>query len=414
MAHAILSPSAAHRWSKCPASVVLSRLLESESSRDAEEGTLAHELAASLLMSPVARRRCVDSGGKIPRLPDAIRADLAARGFDAEGVEADVMQYVDFVATLPQIQIEQPIKLGDVLDEPGCFGTADAVSDTSAGLWVCDLKMGRRPVAAKDNPQLTLYAAGILAASMAKTKAKRPQSLPVHLVIVQPRLGVLDAWETTARDVMRSAAALAKAGARALELAGGAEMLPADFAAGDHCRFCPAAATCRTLASVATSALPANGDAMSAAIRLNSAELVQAWQRLPMIKAWADAVARETLSRLSSGVHLPGLYLGRGKAGARCWSDAEAAEKWAVEKFGDAAYEPRALKSPTQLEKLLKGASAEEKKAFADMVLRPEGSPKVLEGTPPADAVSEAVSFPDVSAEVGTAAPAQTETTGGK
>ena len=47
--HALLSPSSAARWMRCPASVVVTRDMPEDSSPYAIEGTCAHRLAELLL-----------------------------------------------------------------------------------------------------------------------------------------------------------------------------------------------------------------------------------------------------------------------------------------------------------------------------------------------------------------------------
>ena len=49
MAHAKLSPSGAHRWMRCPGSVVLEAQYPDRGSIYAREGSAAHELAAIVL-----------------------------------------------------------------------------------------------------------------------------------------------------------------------------------------------------------------------------------------------------------------------------------------------------------------------------------------------------------------------------
>ena len=51
-AHAKLSPSSAHRWLRCPASIEACRDIKDTSSIHAEEGTAAHELAETVLRNP--------------------------------------------------------------------------------------------------------------------------------------------------------------------------------------------------------------------------------------------------------------------------------------------------------------------------------------------------------------------------
>ena len=47
--HALLSPSAAHRWMNCTAAPLLERDVEDKGSTFAEEGTLAHAYCAKKL-----------------------------------------------------------------------------------------------------------------------------------------------------------------------------------------------------------------------------------------------------------------------------------------------------------------------------------------------------------------------------
>ena len=51
MSHALLSPSASHRWIECPPSVRLTEFMEDKSSAYADEGTLAHSIAENKLKS---------------------------------------------------------------------------------------------------------------------------------------------------------------------------------------------------------------------------------------------------------------------------------------------------------------------------------------------------------------------------
>ena len=51
MSHALLSPSSAHRWLECTPSARLEAEVKDTSSAAADEGTLAHSLAETLLLT---------------------------------------------------------------------------------------------------------------------------------------------------------------------------------------------------------------------------------------------------------------------------------------------------------------------------------------------------------------------------
>ena len=50
MGHSLLSPSAAHRWAVCTASVAMCKDCEEILQNTPDEGTLAHELAAAIFI----------------------------------------------------------------------------------------------------------------------------------------------------------------------------------------------------------------------------------------------------------------------------------------------------------------------------------------------------------------------------
>lgn len=54
------SPSAAHRWLHCPGSAILNAGAEDVSSAAAEEGTLAHEIAATALTDGIVEHDDVE------------------------------------------------------------------------------------------------------------------------------------------------------------------------------------------------------------------------------------------------------------------------------------------------------------------------------------------------------------------
>ena len=150
--HSVYSPSGAHRWVNCPASIQTNIhlcsegvLVESESSKYAQEGTIAHEIAAEALLW---------------------QQSVKPRHFEGDDVEA-IERYVEYVNWLKDedddtalfVELETPIPA--VNDE--CFGTVDAAVISDLRMHVVDLKFGRQvPVNARDNMQMMMYASGLL------------------------------------------------------------------------------------------------------------------------------------------------------------------------------------------------------------------------------------------------------------
>lgn len=157
MSHALLSPSSAARWLRCPGSVAMSRGADDSSSAAADEGTCAHWVAENLLRGTHDARSVV--GLKEPSTGIVVTADMVQ----------DVLPYVTYVQDLVTstggaLHIEQRIAIGAITGEAGAHGTADAVIVTPDELVIVDLKFGRGvEVDAEENEQLMLYALGALA-----------------------------------------------------------------------------------------------------------------------------------------------------------------------------------------------------------------------------------------------------------
>lgn len=153
--HAVLAPSAAHRWIECPASIKACEGIEDAGSRFAEEGTLAHEWAE------LEELLGMDGGLDGARtLSDTVEEE----GFDAQAMEqhaiwaAAVNALADTLDN-PEIYTETTFDTG--IDE--CRGTADAVILSRGRIDVWDFKYGTGVVVnPENNPQMMLYGLGAL------------------------------------------------------------------------------------------------------------------------------------------------------------------------------------------------------------------------------------------------------------
>jgi len=222
--HSRFGASAAHRWMRCPGSISATEGLPNVSSPAALEGTLLHEAAALVLESHSLR---VDGLTNHP-----------AFMLNEEQVEV-VRQYVDLVNaenTGDGLLIETRVQIPSFAE---FTGTADAIIYGEDWLKVVDLKCGRgvnveAEYAGKVNPQLGFYALG----AMAQFPGWKPDDIEV--IICQPRYGGVKSRMVTLAELRELESEMLDAVVKATS-----DNPP--FAAGSHCNFCLARATCPTL-----------------------------------------------------------------------------------------------------------------------------------------------------------------------
>ena len=195
--HSLYSPSGAHRWVACPASIQAHLYVESlegaiiidkTPSKFALEGTLAHEIAA-----------------------EALQHDLLVETDEFKGDDLDAINsYIDYVSWLSNedddavLFIETKAAIPSVHDE--CYGTIDAAIISDDQMHVIDLKFGRQvPVDAKENLQMIMYASGMLDDDLLFIK-KPDDDYKITLHIYMPRIRYYPPhyqknWETTAGEI---------------------------------------------------------------------------------------------------------------------------------------------------------------------------------------------------------------------
>jgi hypothetical protein len=330
--HALLSPSAAHRWVRCPGSLALDLTCGAEdtSSVFADEGTAAHELA----------QRCLDTRRDADAfLGTVIELTNGSRFAVDDEMAGHVQTYLDAVRQFAEgheLLVEQRVDFSGVLNLAGCFGTADALVATADGreLQVHDLKYGRGvKVEARHNEQLMLYALGALHQFDMLYAFER-----VRLVIHQPRLGHLTEWDCALDELRTFGAEAARQGALALHHLH-TRTAPSDLplAPGEkQCRFCKAKADCPALLASVTEALTGDlqdlsEDSIRAAVDdlpgVFNLSLGRKLALVDLVEQWCKAVRARAESELLAGHPVEGFKLVEGRRGARAWSDAAAAEE---------------------------------------------------------------------------------------
>ena len=377
MRHSSIGPSAAARWLACPGSVRLcSALIKRPPGKAAEEGTAAHKLAELVLTgeldSPAQGRGKVMA--KTPDGWDILPPELASKYASRFEVNGDMVGavnvYVDYVRSLGgSTMVETRFDLGQSYDGlDGVFGTNDCTVSADGVLHVLDYKHGvNEPVEVEENPQLMLYALGAIGSAPGVDK--------VVLTIVQPRCshrdGPIRSWETTAKALKKWAAKVVKPAIEAINDPN-APLVPGE----KQCRWCEAARQAVCPAVVKNIGRATGLDLVSpiaeqhtlpAPQTMSPADRARVLLLEPVLQQWLTAVREIALEEAQRGVILPGLKLVH-KITRRRWRD-EAGTVAALRPIlGDEMWETK-LKSPSQVEKLIKGG----KKAIAPLVESPIG-----------------------------------------
>ena len=348
--HAYLAASASHRWLMCPPSAKLCAQEEDRGSPYAQQGTDAHALCEYLLNTALGRD-CRDPTGDLTWYDGEMQEA-------AEGYRDFVMTQIQEAKKLcpdPMVCVEQVLDFSKWVTHG--FGTGDCVIIADGLLHVIDFKYGLGVmVEAEDNPQLKLYALGALDTFGCLYDIRR-----IMLSIYQPRRGNISSWETTkanllewAEDVLVPTARLAYDG-------------EGEYAAGDHCVFCKAKATCRKRAEYAMELAKRE---FAEAPTLSPEEIAEILPQIDALVSWADDIKAYALKQALSGTRYPGWKLVEGKSNRRFSDEAQAAKL--AEAAGFEPYEQKLL-GVTALQKQMGKKRFDE--LLGDLVIKPRGKP---------------------------------------
>lgn len=445
--HAMLGPSACHRWAYCPASVLLTKDLPNETSQYAEEGTKAHRVAELRLKA----LWCLDLDKKDEAEYQAIKAELP-------GVEDHIRKYTDAILDVERGRevyfhaAEVKLPITPITYEKSAFGTADCVTivgefgkpDVPPVLHIFDLKYGSGvKVSAEQNSQLAMYALAALTEFDDGGLFYAIETVKLH--IVQPRMDNISEWSISRKGLEgKFLENIRRAANRAHALLHHPESLVerwpfvpivekrvtydeqkksgktekivintrGDFSspaeAETVCRWCRAKATCPVLRQqladtlaqdfedLPKEAVPSN---VPAELRAELKEipvpdtperLGAAYRYVPMIRDWCDAVEASARSRLTNGDAVPGLKLVAGRQGPRKWSDAKEAEEILRRALRvDEVYDRKVI-SPTAAEKLMKDGRIKERNwaKLSSLISRAEGKPSVVPEDDPREEIA--------------------------
>lgn len=376
-AHAKLSPSAASRWLRCPGSIAALSLLPTKDDRGsvyAEEGTAAHELAAWTLESK-------------HKTAAAFVGRKTENGWE---VDEDMCEYVqEYVNSVlshvrgGELLVEVKVDFSRTIGIPESFGTADAIILDGKRMEVRDLKYGRgTPVYAEDNEQLIMYALGAL-----ELFDMLDEIQEVTMGIHMPRRYGESDWTITKAELVQRAEDIASRAQNAVSIQ---QQVQAGtltvndmydkgllIAGEKQCRWCDFKAGCPALGNSVLE-LTTNGQhgmldigvGRGGAVKVQIEDCTKEVGHMDdgdvigdlmaatdMVEQWVSAVRQRAMDMMLEGYPVKGYKLVQGRKGPRKWSDkGEAEELMKSMRLKQADMYSFNVKSPTQLEKVLKGS----------------------------------------------------------
>ena len=263
--------------------------------------------------------------------------------------------YIDFINMNIEegcrAKYEIKLRFGDYA--PGGFGTADCIISNvkEKYIHIIDLKNGQIPVSPVKNPQLLMYALGIVASY----PIEKLKDFTFKLSIVQPILNKKGTWEVHIDKLLTF-------GEKVKHIVKKIESGDDSRVVGDWCTYCHNRTVCKQTLSLAVSVLD-NPDA------------VKIFKNRNVILKVISKIAEDFYSEALKGNILEGYKIVEGKANRKLLPDAEPKLK---ELYGDDIYKTEiSLKTLSNLEKIVG------KEEFKNYTYRPQGSPQLVEESDP-------------------------------
>lgn len=412
--HSLFSPSAAHRWLSCTASVkaILGQKAAradlivdedgtpiSSSNYWSVEGTAAHHVAEVWL------RR-----GEPP-------SHLRGQTYSRDGIDVvmddemftEVERYVEWCRDLgPGFSaVETRVSLEGLFPIPNQGGTCDHMHfDRSTGrLTITDLKYGKGVrVLAENNPQGLLYGIGAIG-HIEALYGESDLIREVEVRIAQPRLDSFPTWVVTMGDVLAFAAEVRR---KSHEAWGPNPRYSPEPKA---CRFCPVKATCGALAHEVESLvneafgnnegeqadIEAQDVPVPGALSLERMAEVLKWR--PTIDSWMAAIETELFRRADAGDEVPGFKIVEGRHRREWKNERDAAEWLSFLGLPEDRIWKRRLVSPRQAELALRALRIASKRAVAAEVTSTPGPRTLAPTIDPRSALAGSADVFDQSAE---------------
>lgn len=363
--HSRLSPSSRHRWAACPGSVrEEAKYPEQPSGPAAIDGTHSHTLLEFCI-----RGKLLDPMTMVGQTMSDHDGSFVVDHDRAERVKVAIDYIRSRVELLKADGIEVSLYAEEKVDPKAFFerddmaGTLDCRIETPDLVEIIDYKDGMAEVPVRDNPQLEMYAFGVLAEEPVEKKPTRE----TVFTIIQPKLRLkglnpIQSVTVLTLDLLRKTDTV-RAEAAATDQPD-APLIPGD----SQCKYCRAKGSCSALArkvmeasgvmfpAITAPASPLDLVEQSASkdpATMDEGQLRQILEAAPLLRQFLDSVNEEALRRMKAGIRVPGFKVVNGR-GSRAWncSDEEMEKKLVQMGIPKGEVYVKKLLSPAQAEKV--------------------------------------------------------------
>jgi hypothetical protein len=360
-AHAVLSPSGAHRWLSCTPSARLEQRFPDKAGDVAREGTLAHSLGELILRFKLKKISKPVYQRELKKIEADDLYDHSMQEH-AESYSVFVLERYSEALTHTKdaiIYLEHQLNLTEYVPEG--FGTGDCVIIADGTLEIIDLKYGKGVLVSADkNKQMMLYALGALKEFIFAYDIDN-----VRMTIFQPRIDNFSTYELGVDDLLTWAE---------LELKPKAKMAfdgEGDFEPGTHCQFCKAKAVCKANADFN---LELARHDFAVPELMTDENIVDVLSRADLFKSWLKSVEEHALNEaLNNGKKWPGYKLVEGRSNRTYSDEAAVAERLLEKGFAEDLIYKRELLGITAMEKAV--GKKEFTVVLSDLIIKPQGKP---------------------------------------
>jgi hypothetical protein len=365
--HAILSASSAERWLTCTPSARLEQKQKDRTSRYADEGTLAHDLAELFIKVQLDLVDDEDYTFRMAEIRNSEYYNQSMQDYCDEYASYVVEKFNEARAHTSDavLYTEMEIDLSEYI--PQGFGHVDNMIVDNHTLHVIDLKYGQGIlVNCENNKQMMCYALGGL------LKLELLYDIrSIRLTIYQPRLNNISTWEISAFKLKEWAETVLKPTAE-IAFKGEGEYVP-----GKHCQFCRAKSRCRALFEYNTQLAR---QVFEKHAELTDDEVSEILDKYDVFKSWIEGVYDYAYSQaLNYGKQWPGYKLVSGTARRVYADEYKVALRLYKEGFEDHEIKkPAALKGITEIEKLIGKEKFHKLLEKPKLVLKPAGKPALV------------------------------------